>query len=609
MTEVILRNLLAYSEQIAVLIAAGAILLHFLKLTGAARLRCLQALLGVSLLIPLLQPWQTPLVKSTITISTRALGYVDQSAAPQTWTFPTYSVLAALIGAGVLVRLVLLILGLYRLGRYLEKGRFVPDALGAEKERVGVWPDVFVSDELKGPVTFGFLRPVILIPARWQNNETIAYHELIHVRRRDWVFTVIEEFVRAILWFHPAAWWLIAEIQLAREEVVDREAVQLTQSREQYIDTLLAIAEARAGLDLAPAPLFLKKRHLRQRVAALLKEVNMSRFRMRLSLSGFLALVAISGWIATRSFPLQAAPQAVRDSEGVQVEQDDSKLLHRAPVIYSREAIEKGIQGTIVLLLSLNDKGEVMDAQVINGPMELRRAAIESALKWHYNKEAGVPAKVQTAINFVLPEKKPAPQAHIVPQGISSTMVISGINLTALPPPLASKVSQELSVHLGDRVAITDLERAVSSLMAIDEHLRPMLVPGSDKESVVLTVGIDNQLKSADAEAPKRIRVGGNVQAVNLVTKVIPVYPPQAKQARIQGTVRFTATIGKDGTILNLDLISGHPLLADAARQAVQQWVYKPTLLNGDPVEVITQIDVNFTLSDDPPPAPPQQQQ
>jgi protein TonB len=96
---------------------------------------------------------------------------------------------------------------------------------------------------------------------------------------------------------------------------------------------------------------------------------------------------------------------------------------------------------------------------------------------------------------------------------------------------------------------------------------------------------------------PERIRVGGNVIAANLIRKVTPVYPPLAKQARVQGTVKFSAIIGKDGTIQNLQLVSGHPLLVPSATEAVKQWVYKPTLLNGEPVEVITQIDVNFTLS------------
>jgi protein TonB len=96
--------------------------------------------------------------------------------------------------------------------------------------------------------------------------------------------------------------------------------------------------------------------------------------------------------------------------------------------------------------------------------------------------------------------------------------------------------------------------------------------------------------------APQRIRVGGNVQAAKILNQPKPVYPPLAKQARIQGTVRFTAIIGRDGTIQNLQLISGHPLLVPSAQEAVKQWKYQPTLLNGEPVEVITQIDVNFTL-------------
>ena len=96
---------------------------------------------------------------------------------------------------------------------------------------------------------------------------------------------------------------------------------------------------------------------------------------------------------------------------------------------------------------------------------------------------------------------------------------------------------------------------------------------------------------------PSRIRVGGQVQQANLIRKVTPQYPALAKQARIQGVVRFTAIIGKDGTIQNLQLVSGHPLLVEAAKQAVSQWQYKPTLLNGDPVEVVTTIEVNFTLS------------
>lgn len=99
------------------------------------------------------------------------------------------------------------------------------------------------------------------------------------------------------------------------------------------------------------------------------------------------------------------------------------------------------------------------------------------------------------------------------------------------------------------------------------------------------------------AKTPQRIRVGGQVEAAKLIYKPTPEYPPLAKMARIQGTVRLEAIIAKDGTIQDLKVLSGHPLLVRAALDAVKQWRYQPTLLNGEPVEVVTEIDVNFTLA------------
>jgi protein TonB len=87
------------------------------------------------------------------------------------------------------------------------------------------------------------------------------------------------------------------------------------------------------------------------------------------------------------------------------------------------------------------------------------------------------------------------------------------------------------------------------------------------------------------------------VQQTRLVTQSRPTYPPEAKQAHIQGVVEINAIIAKDGTIQNLEVIEGHPVLVQSALDTVRQWVYQPTLLNGQPVEVQTEIDVNYTLS------------
>ena len=95
---------------------------------------------------------------------------------------------------------------------------------------------------------------------------------------------------------------------------------------------------------------------------------------------------------------------------------------------------------------------------------------------------------------------------------------------------------------------------------------------------------------------PERIPVGGEVAAAKLISQPRPVYPPLARQAHIQGTVRLKAFISKDGTIENLTVLSGHPLLIEAAMEAVKLWRYQPTLLNGVPVGVVTNVDVKFTL-------------
>jgi TonB family protein len=98
-----------------------------------------------------------------------------------------------------------------------------------------------------------------------------------------------------------------------------------------------------------------------------------------------------------------------------------------------------------------------------------------------------------------------------------------------------------------------------------------------------------------------RVRVSGGFAQSLLLKRVNPVYPPLARQARIQGTVVLQVQISKSGDVEKLELVSGHPMLAPAAIEAVKQWKYQTYLLNGEPVAVETTVTVNFTLSDNPP--------
>jgi protein TonB len=177
------------------------------------------------------------------------------------------------------------------------------------------------------------------------------------------------------------------------------------------------------------------------------------------------------------------------------------------------------------------------------------------------------PAAPRTMVRV---EAKPAVRAFVVPR-----------LTTVAPSPVSSRQIENVPAapEIGPTVAIpAESGPGINSLVA--EMPQPAPAPPGQRKS---------------NSGP--VRVGGNVAAANLVHRVQPAYPQLAKAARVQGAVEFTAIISKEGNIGNLTLVRGHPLLVAAAREAVLQWKYRPTLLNGQPVEVVTDITVNFTLS------------
>jgi len=122
-------------------------------------------------------------------------------------------------------------------------------------------------------------------------------------------------------------------------------------------------------------------------------------------------------------------------------------------------------------------------------------------------------------------------------------------------------------------------------------------IPGGQMGGVIGGIISSTPMAVPKVATPQRVRVSQGVSQGLLVRRVQPNYPPLARQARISGTVVLRAVISKDGSIENLTVVSGHPMLAPAAIDAVKQWKYKPYLLNGEPVEVDTEVQVNFTLA------------
>jgi TonB family protein len=272
----------------------------------------------------------------------------------------------------------------------------------------------------------------------------------------------------------------------------------------------------------------------------------------------------------------------------------------------------------------------------LSGPTELRRAALQSVLQWHFANDTGANTR-QVRITFKLPADTPGEMPAVfngqsvsvrlppnasgeppsnrvaggVPGGVIGGVPISPmvgktlqtLRINGLTDDAKNRLSSRLPVHEGDIIASDSFERLAKAVREYDEHLivNMLRVDKEGNMAFVITAPGANVTPSAAEKAamPSRIVVGSNVQAASLESQITPVYPPLAKQARISGVVKLAVIIAKDGTISDIKVISGHPLLIPPALEAVKTWRYKPTLLNGVPVEVSTQVDVNFTLSDE----------
>jgi len=590
-----LGNLAAWSAQAAGLVAAGGVAVWAFQLR-APRIRLVywQALLAICLLLPAVEPWHRA-ADGNIEFTTALARPVAPDRAP-TYFPPWPEALLFVLVSGCAGRAVWLAVGFGRLRRWRREARVVsplPPRLELLRTKIAPRAEFRLSPSLSGPVTFGLWRPMVVLPALFDElpadiQEAIVCHELLHVRRGDWVVTVAEQVIRAALWFHPAIWWLIGQAQLAREQTVDGEVVALTGNRGQYLNALLAMAGNRPALDLAPAALFLRKRHLKNRVALLLKEVTMSKEKLITFCAASCGVLLAAGWLVLHTFPLQAAP--------VPQDRESGKLLHSVAPKYPQAAREKRIEGAVVMVVHIDAKGHVSDPKVISGPEELRSAAVDAVLQWHYNPQAmTLPATTEVTINFRLPpEGAPVVQPDSYPDSYleGKRVMLQNIMVEGLAPAARDELLQRLPVHQGAVLDADGMRATMASAAAFDEHLRvALLLNPSDENSASLRISL------APAGPPMRIRIGANVQQAKRLVTVTPVYPPEAKAQGIEGQVRLEATLGKDGKVENLQVLSGDPLLAAAALDAVRQWQYQTTLLNGDPVEVVTEIAVNFTLA------------
>jgi beta-lactamase regulating signal transducer with metallopeptidase domain len=423
-----LRNLFAWSVQVGVLALAAAGVGRLAPVVRPeARLAFGQALLALVLLLPLVQPWTvaTTVADTTLGIAPApAAGVPAALARPGAHGLPLAPFGAALLAAGVCGQVARLALRLSLLRRVSRAARRLsPEPwLAALRDAVAPRASFALCAGLATPATCGARRPLVLLPPSFvsmprERQRAVALHELLHARRGDWLALVAEEALTAVLFFHPAVHWLVDRVRLAREQVVDAEAVRRGSGRNDYLESLVDAARAAASPRAVPAASFFRQSHLRERVDLLLREVSMSRTRtaVHLTTAAIAALAAVS--LSASALPLQSAPApkaaaVAKAPEGHVNMADDvkapsePKIVRRVNPVYPPEAKTEGVEGLFLIDIVIGKDGSIRQAEVVasaagrpsradvaaragtagavTGDTRLARAALDAVRQWTY---------------------------------------------------------------------------------------------------------------------------------------------------------------------------------------------------------------------------------
>jgi TonB family protein len=579
MDSTLLVNLVAYSAQVALLVSVGAALAAVVRVDAAGvRYVYWRGLLALCLVLPWLQVRRYVVVPIADAVPVAVTSAPSLTVGVQAASVPAavtdwVSLIGWALLAGVLFRVWRVGVGLWRLRRLRQAGTIAPPCAIHDEAQELVRARAEIRYVSSGqPVTFGFRHPVVLLPEMLrgqseQIQQVVLCHELFHVRRRDWVWVVAEEIIKAALWFHPAVLWLISRVRMAREEVVDELTVLATAQRRAYLEALLVFADTPSH---APAPAFARRRHLFTRMVLISKETVMSSRRILVSIATMTAVIAVGVWSAVSVFPLTetvlaqgraGAPSpplaAVAGlNQAGPIERQAKPITPENPIprrTFSVAPVNPAVEASSVVVVSVrvvvDRQGRVAEArsagvgarggrgatpEPVAPPSEaFAKAAIDAVKQWQYDPPADGPIAFDVAFAFMQ-----GAEPRMVTHGGPAIFGASASSIPPVPPPPPP--------------------------------------PGWPANA---------------------LRVGGNVKVPVKTKHVAPDYPAVAQSARVQGVVIIELIIGGDGKVQDGRILRSIPLLDQSALDAVKQWEFTPTLLNGVPVPVIMTATVQFTLS------------
>jgi TonB family protein len=646
-----LTNLFRWSLQVFLLAVVGAALLRVLRIEAPVMRHAFwRALLVVCLALPLLQPW-TAAVSPLLPLEDHSIASIvdtlprSETAAPEaragralralpvnwvTWTG------VALI-AGIVARLIWLAVGLVRLRHLRHAGQPAVARGGYDEiaDLLEAGAEIRCVPGLGQPVTFGVFRPFVLLPDSFEDlpqpvQRALLAHELWHVRRRDWAWVLVEEGIRALFWFNPALWWLVSQVQSSREEVVDELTVQLTHSRKTYLEALLMFADRPAVFPAAP---FARRRHLFHRMVLISREDVMSSRRIVTSSVAALAVVISAGWYGAATFPLTAAPQA----PGQQNPPRDRRPGEAGP--------ESAKESELKQMLAANAANRDIYFQLA-GLQEARGARAEAdetfeSLRRAFPNDAGVLRSLATAYvragRFTRAVQTLEEVAALEPTNAQTHHLIAVFywEKASKDPSLTPEQSLayvkagitsadralELSPDYVDAMVYKNILLRMQSNLESDPSMRQALL--AEAEALRARATELNKARAAgrsmsfavrpqDGAPPPPpppppgeaatvdgvvpVRIGGELKPPTKVRDVRPIYPADAMAAKVQGVVIIESMVNTVGQVVSAHVLRGTPMLDEAAIEAVKQWQFTPTLLNGVPVPIVMTVTVNFKL-------------
>ncbi len=574
----------------------------------------------------------------------------------QFWTGPVIikiiNLFGVIWGIGLMCMLLRVVLGAISI-RSLKKGmgQVGDPQITAILKSVGkMFPkqyktQVFTSSNAPYPMAIGIIRPIILIPEKLLHKlhkkqiRGILLHELSHIHHRDLIVGLLQRLFTALNWWNPLAYALSTSHSRAREEISDNYVLLQNDSKE-YAECLINLAEKASLWKKLAVSVGLASPHipLKDRVKHILSKERIMDTKLKKStlmvmvVAAFLFVLGIAGsrlnfatdnpGATVEKFDVALPDLLEQDKKEQDQEKDKSvkkdikppKLIKKVEPVYPGEARKAGIEGTVTVEATTDERGRVQKVKVLNSVPELDQAAIDAVKQWVYEPMVidGKPRGVVFTITcrFSLDNERMGKAFEGGVTGMDQKPAVRAVG-EIKPPKLIKKVEPsypaiakqahvegvvilEATTDIYGRVVNTKILRSIpllnqAAIDAVEQWVyEPMIIDGEPR-GVIFTVTCTFKLDEP-------VRAVDDIEPPKLIKKAEPFYPESARKAEIEGTVILEATTDIYGKVKKVKILRSIPELDQAAIDAVKQWVYEPKIIDGKPRGVIFTVTVVFEL-------------